>query len=313
MSYHVRTKDAAHGKWRGILMTLGVPGAALKNRHGPCPMCGGTDRFRFDDREGLGTWICNQCGAGSGMELAMRFTGMEFRDVAERIDGIAGNVKAQAARPDMTEDRRMALLREVAAGTVKISQGDLADRYLNSRGLGDYVYPSALRFGAALRDGEGGVRPAMVATVKAPDGTNATLHRTFLRPDGGGKAEMDRPRRLMPGELPDGAAVRLSEWSQGALGVAEGVETALACIHRWEIPVWALLTAGNLAKWTPPEGCEEVAIFADHDQTFTGHAAAYRLANRLAIKGVTVTVHVPPLMGEDWADVWLREHPAEVM
>ncbi|NYY79755.1 hypothetical protein DMH17_06695 [Raoultella planticola] len=32
-------------------------------------MCGGADRFRFDDKEGRGTWFCNQCGAGDGLKL----------------------------------------------------------------------------------------------------------------------------------------------------------------------------------------------------------------------------------------------------
>ncbi len=65
-------KDRALGRWRGILPALGVPAKALSNRHGPCPMCGGKDRFRFDDKGGRGTWICSQCGAGDGIELVKR-------------------------------------------------------------------------------------------------------------------------------------------------------------------------------------------------------------------------------------------------
>ncbi len=53
---------AARGHWAKILPALGVN--ILKNRHQPCPVCGGKDRFRFDDQEGRGTWFCNQCGAG---------------------------------------------------------------------------------------------------------------------------------------------------------------------------------------------------------------------------------------------------------
>ncbi|MFA9256090.1 primase-helicase zinc-binding domain-containing protein, partial [Escherichia coli] len=50
-----------------MLPALGIQ--VLKNRHQPCPVCGGSDRFRFDDREGRGTWYCNQCGAGDGLKL----------------------------------------------------------------------------------------------------------------------------------------------------------------------------------------------------------------------------------------------------
>lgn len=307
--FHERTRNAAHGKWRGILLELGVPAQHLRDRHGPCPICGGTDRFRWDNRRGDGTWICNQCGAGDGLALAMAVTGKPFAEVAAQIDSLLGNIKFQAdqPKPEMTEERRLAALRRVAAATVKLTPGCLADIYLRSRKLGEAVYPKALRFAAALPDGEGSTRPAMVATVQGYDGANVTLHRTFLRPDGGAKAEMERPRKLMPGEMPERAAVRLAEWSEGVLGVAEGIETALAAGHRFECPVWATVTAGGLAKWWPPEDCREVAIFADHDVSFTGHAAAYRLANRLAVRGVAVTVHVPPVAGEDWADVWMRE------
>ncbi|WP_308538738.1 primase-helicase zinc-binding domain-containing protein, partial [uncultured Pantoea sp.] len=56
--------SAARGQWPRILPALGVK--VVKNRHAACPVCGGKDRFRFDDKEGRGTWFCNQCGAGDG-------------------------------------------------------------------------------------------------------------------------------------------------------------------------------------------------------------------------------------------------------
>lgn len=61
------TVSHALGHWPRILPALGIQ--VLKNRHQPCPVCGGSDRFRFDDREGRGTWYCNQCGAGDGLKL----------------------------------------------------------------------------------------------------------------------------------------------------------------------------------------------------------------------------------------------------
>ena len=67
----MKTIDAARNKWSDVLSKLGVDQSFLKKKHGPCPMCGGTDRFRFDNKGGNGTWICNQCGAGNGMNLIM--------------------------------------------------------------------------------------------------------------------------------------------------------------------------------------------------------------------------------------------------
>lgn len=61
------TVKQACGHWPRILPALGVK--VIKNRHQSCPVCGGSDRFRFDDKEGRGTWFCNQCGAGDGLKL----------------------------------------------------------------------------------------------------------------------------------------------------------------------------------------------------------------------------------------------------
>ena len=110
-NHHIRTIDAAQGKWRGILLELGIPESHLKNKHGPCPMCGGKDRFRFDNKDGRGTYICGQCGAGNGMDLAMKVTGERFADVARRIDSIVGNVSPEAPKPEISQESKRALLR----------------------------------------------------------------------------------------------------------------------------------------------------------------------------------------------------------
>ena len=49
-------------------------------------MCGGKDRFRFDDKGGRGTWICSRCGAGDGIELVKRLLNVEFKEAARLIE-----------------------------------------------------------------------------------------------------------------------------------------------------------------------------------------------------------------------------------
>jgi putative DNA primase/helicase len=308
--FHEKTKHAARSKWKGILGEFGVDRAALTGKHCACPICGGTDRFRYDNLDGDGTWICNQCGAGDGMALAMKITGKDFAAVAAEIDAMLGNVSFEAEKPKaaMSDDEMRAVLRRVASQTVKMAQGDLADIYLCSRHIGEVHYPKALRFARALSDGEGGIRPAMVATVSTYDGTNVSLHRTYLRSDGKGKAEMETPKKGL-GPQPDGCAVRLcDDWHGGPLGIAEGIETALSASAHFDMPVWAALDAGNLSKWIPPEGCTEVAVFGDNDANYAGQRAAYTLGHRLATgkAPLPVTIHIPPTTGEDWADVWAR-------
>jgi len=159
--HHERTTDAAKGQWRGILMSLGVPGKSLANRHGPCPMCEGQDRFRFDNQEGSGSYICNQCGAGRGMDLAMRFTGRPFVEVASEIDSLLGNKKfdKDEVKPAMTDAERLSALRGVAALTTKLEPGSIGDVYFATRGLSERVYPARY-----------GLRPAcvMVRAVSGP-------------------------------------------------------------------------------------------------------------------------------------------------
>ena len=307
MGFHNRTTEVARHKWRDILPALGVPSFHLKNKHGPCPICAGKDRFRFDDKDGRGTFICNQCGAGDGMDLAIKFTGRGFAEVAAEIDAFVGNLEPEAPKPKMTHESQRELLHKTFKKTQPINQNDLAHRYFESRGIEELIYPKALRFAPQLNDGENNTRPALVAVVSGPNGKPATLHRTFLKSDGSGKADMISPRKLMPGEIPAGACVQLSEYfGTGALGIAEGIETALAASALYDIPVWAALNAGLLAKWTPPAGCSEVAIFGDNDVSYTGQAVAYTLARKLKAKRIEATVHIPDAIGEDWNDIYLR-------
>jgi putative DNA primase/helicase len=309
MSFHEKTTVAARGKWKGILMELGVPESFLSKRprdHGPCPICGGVDRFRYDDKDGAGTFFCNQHGAGDGMMLAMQHTGLGFADCAARVDEIIRNVKPDSVprKPEITEEDRRRMLKALWTEAKPLTEGDLVTRYLGSRGL--IAETPELRFASAVRDGEGGIRPAMIARVLTPDGGRvATLHRTFLRPDGLAKAEMQSPRKLAPGSVPEGSAIRLGPVAD-ALGVAEGIETALAASVLFELPVWATVSSAMMEKWTPPAGVSEVCIFADNDAAFGGQAAAYSLAHRLK-RDFDVTVRVPPMAGTDWNDVLLSD------
>ena len=45
------------GRWRTILSEVGIPASALTGKNGPCPICGGKDRFRFDDKETGRLWL----------------------------------------------------------------------------------------------------------------------------------------------------------------------------------------------------------------------------------------------------------------
>lgn len=304
--FHQRTTDASKGKWRGILMSFGLPETALRDKHGPCPLCTSESNFRWDNKDGSGSYICT-CGAGNGMDLAIAYTGKEFREIAGLIDGMVGNLKVESPKPDMSQEKRRDILRDTYRATRPVVEGDLVHKYLTTRKLDELIYPPALRFAPNLRDGEGGIRPAMVAMVGVHGQERfVSMHRTFLAPNGLGKAEMAAPRKMMPGELPDGACVMLSEYNGGPLGIAEGIETAMSASALYDMPVWAAINSAMLAKWIPPEGCDEVAVFGDNDAKFGGQMAAYTAAHRVALKGARVTVHIPPKAGQDFNDIWIE-------
>lgn len=87
-------KQRARGNWVDILARFGVDTGLLSNRHGPCPGCRGKDRFRFDDQEGNGTFICSQGGggnlAGDGLALLMHVKNWEWRRCVDEIAGLLG-------------------------------------------------------------------------------------------------------------------------------------------------------------------------------------------------------------------------------
>lgn len=85
------TSQVARGQWRKILFNLGVDKNFLTGRHGPCPLCGGSDRFRFDDRYGDGDYFCGQCGAGKGFRLLMGIKGWTFAQAAAEVDAVLGH------------------------------------------------------------------------------------------------------------------------------------------------------------------------------------------------------------------------------
>lgn len=307
MSERLDVRTVARGRWRGILTALGLDERTLSGKHGPCPMCGGRDRFRFDDRESRGTYYCSGCGAGDGVQLAMGVTGLQFREAAQRIERLAGAAQPTTGKPERSDDDKLAALRRVYRKSAPIADDDDAVRYLRGRGLRLDELPLALRLHPALAyydDGKHmGTFKAMLATVTDSSGRAVSLHRTYLRD--AQKAPVAAPKKLMEGLPIAGAAIRLTPVSE-CMGVAEGIETAIAAYELFEIPTWSCISTSGIESFEPPPEVREVIVFADHDHNYAGQKAAYAVAHRLALRGIDVEVQVPPEPG-DWLDHLLRK------
>lgn len=84
-------KAQATGHWLSrIFPAVGISFKGNPKKHQPCPCCGGKDRFRCDDKQGNGTWICNNCGAGNGIDLVIKYTGQSVRDAYKTVAGVLG-------------------------------------------------------------------------------------------------------------------------------------------------------------------------------------------------------------------------------
>lgn len=296
------TAEMAHGRWEELLPILGVGSEFLKNEHGPCPICGGKDRFRWDNQNNNGGFICSGCGAGDGFNLVHRVTGKAFKQIAAEIDTIVGRkgVGPIGPKPQDEEEQaqRMNMRRKWLGASHPMEEGPVW-RYLWSR-TGTYRPTDNLREHFAIR-ANSHLYPAMLAKIITHDDKAANIHITLLNMDGR-KADIVPAKRVMAGKLPDGCAIRLGE-AAPVMGVAEGIETAISASIMFQMPVWACINGTLLSKWIPPQVAEQIIVFGDNDRNFAGQAKAYSLANRLeVIHKKRVLVEIPIMSGMDWND-----------
>lgn len=297
-----KVSEIATGRWPSILMHFGIDECFLKNKGCPCPICGGKDRYRFDDKEGRGTWICNQCGAGDGFRLLEMVKGWSFKEAAYQVEQVAGNVQAVAVKKESDDAKKMASIKRLWNETEPVCKGDPVWLYLNRR-IGIEVIPHCLRYHPALPyiDGDAvDYFPAMVALVSSHENQGIGVHRIYLTKDGK-KAPVEKSKKLLLGKPMNGASIKIGSPAD-SIGIAEGIETALAASRKFSMPVWAAVSANMMEQWVPPERVKHVVVFGDNDASFTGQASAYELARKLVLKGITTEVRIPEQQGKDWAD-----------
>jgi hypothetical protein len=221
----------------------------------------------------------------------------------------AEQARRHAAELDLARKRDAAMqsARRTWRETVGL-RGTLGETYLRARGCAIPPVDSECRFHRNLLHWPSGEHfPALVARVSsATDAAKSlTLHVTFLSPDGGGKAPVERSKLLWPHLPAKSGVIRL--WPDDAvtygLGVAEGIESALSLAHALQ-PVWSLIDAGHLAAFPVLEGIEALTIAADHDPA--GIAAASSCAERWRADGKRVRIVIADEQGKDMNDVVLE-------
>jgi putative DNA primase/helicase len=261
------------------------------------------DWIDFDDNQGGGPL--------STLEHATGLTGRALIEYAAALAGAApvNGVKHLVAESLSKEQRADNAAREIelilALATPLVSTAGetyLAGRGLRLPGSPDLLFHPDLTYWDT-RTGY----PALIAIVRNAAGERIAIHRTYLAPDGSGKAEVPKPR-MMLGSVA-GGAVRLAEVGTGSVvGLVEGIETAFSVTQACPaLPVWAALSSGNLEQVVLPPEITRVVLLADNDGEGVGLKVAQRAAGRFHTEGRRVWIAHPPDAGDDFNDLLLKE------
>ena len=247
MTFVEDVRSKAKGHWEAIFQRLDIP---TNRSEGECPSCGGKTRYRFDDREGRGTYHCSHCGAGTGLDLVMKVNQCDARSAAELVAGV---MVLPLPEPKPARDKpqsNIAIADKVAALVAKTVSGE--SQYLLNKGL-----PSPSK--ALLSDG------SLLLVLQGMDGT--TTGAQVINPDGS--------KRLLAGTAKKGSfiPVRLQSPTEDeqpvTVLIAEGYATGVTVSLLDDGVVLAALDEGNLihvakvcrAKWP----LAKIIIAADND------------------------------------------------
>jgi len=277
---------AMGGRWHGRY------GAA------PCPLCQperrkGQDALTLaDGRNGRLVLDCKKSGcafldilAAAGLR-SRNYTPPDGATLAQR----ERDAKAEAQKR-AEQANRLWLEAQPIGGT-------LAEAYLRGRSI-TCPLPPTLRFHGACWHGPTARRyPAMVALVQGAGLPG--VHRTWLRPDGSGKADIE-PAKAMLGAV-SGGAVRLAG-GHSRLVAAEGIESGLSLLCGLldgPATVWAALSTSGLRGLRLPPQPSRLTIACDGDGP--GRQAKHNLAERAHGLGWQVS-SLDPGTGADFNDI----------
>ncbi|MBD3804878.1 MAG: hypothetical protein IE919_16790 [Thioclava sp.] len=247
---------------------------------GPCPVCGGRDRFNINTARGV--FLCRQCGGkGDGIALVRHTLGCSFPAALDYLEGqkveidpaemerrrkraaaSKAKLEADAARyrARAIEDARKIWARAeraegspvmayLAARAIRLDRPPVSLRYLPDH---PFVKKIDKRYETLHRG------PCMIAAIQGRDDRLAAVHQTWLdltRPDLNFKADIRDLKgerisaKMVRGSL-KGGAIRLGGQKSETLVMGEGIETTLSARVLDAVgpaEFWAGVSLGNMA------------------------------------------------------------------
>jgi putative DNA primase/helicase len=288
----------------GEIARRGIKLAGRVERCGPCPVCGGTDRFAINIEKQA--WNCRGCQRGGDVITLVKH--LDRCNFTTALETLTGQARQQAIRPpaaaktsvrtdvhgaadyEARQARKAAWLwsqRQPIAGTP-------AEAYLRGARRYSGLIPRTLAF---LPPSKPKHHPAMIAAFGIPDEPERgiiskprdadAVHLTLLRPDGGGKADV-KPNKLIIGR-PLGRPIVIAPTNDLlGLAITEGIEDALSAHEATGLGAWAAGAAGFMPVLAAavPSYIEAVTVYAHEDKA--GQAGAHELAEALDHRGIEI-------------------------
>ena len=297
---------AARGQWGSIFPALGITVPA-RGKHGACPVCGGKDRFHFDDKEGRGTWICRQCEgkqAGDGLDLVCKVTGKDNKAASLLVAQILGisagldmaaikanedRAKQRAEQEQQREQARHKAAAELAQIILNQCQQAKGHSYLVGKGLAEC---DVLTLQHITRDG----KTLLKQGVSVIPLYNATGELTTCQ-----TIDDTGHKYLLAGGRKAGSFHHIA--GSEVLAICEGYATGLSVHLATGYSVYCAIDAGNLRAVAEVVRSQnphaEIILAADNDADHQENIGL--LKAQAAADAICGVVALPPISG-DWND-----------
>jgi putative DNA primase/helicase len=268
-------------------------------RAGPCPSCGGHDRFSVNNRKQV--FLCRGCDArGDVISLVQFLDGCDFRGAVERLAGERTGVPQHTRQSSPPQPNTNDSSATSTADALKVwragvdPRGTLAEIYFATRrlDLGEDLAGTVLRWHPRTK-----AVLALFRDIRTDE--PRAISRTFIN-DAAIKIE-----RKFLGPVA-GCAVKLdaNEDVTNGLHIGEGVETTMTARQaEYRRPAWALGSAGAIAAFPVLSGIECLTLLAEHCDA--NARAIKQCGDRWHAAGREVLIN-EPIGGKDLNDALQR-------